>query len=149
MHHATHFILPCTTYTIMGLTFLLTLSLSLIIVKSSVDSPDQLGSMFGLQQTFSSVARGIAPTFVSTLFAFSIDRQVMGGYFVWVVLTFISLLAVPISMRVRDLPAPRSMTDLGDDNDEGGNGDHHAIIKPASQLAVHADEAPSSRSPSH
>lgn len=92
----------------------------MIIVKSSVDSSDQLGSMFGLQQTCSSIARGISPTFVSALFAFSIDRQVMGGYFVWVVLTLISLAAVPLSMRVRDVPAARSATKYQDDDDGVG-----------------------------
>jgi len=80
----------------------------MIIVKTSVDSPDQLGSMFGLQQTCSSIGRGIAPTFVSSLFAFSIDCQVLGGHFVWLALFLVSLSAVPLSLRVRDVPAPRS-----------------------------------------
>ena len=77
-------------------------------MKISVDSPDQLGKMFGLQQTCSSVARGISPTLVSSLFAFSIDHQILGGHFVWLVLFLLSLVAVPLSMRVRDVPAPRS-----------------------------------------
>lgn len=94
--------------------------LNMIIVKSSVDHKEQLGSMFGLQQTCSSIARGIAPAAVSALFAFSIDRQIMGGYFVWVVLTLISLIAVPLSLRVRDVPAPRSQ--VVDEDDESVDG---------------------------
>jgi len=81
----------------------------MIIVKTSADSSDQLGSLFGLQQTCSAIARGIAPTFVSSLFAFSIDRHLLGGHFVWFVLTFLGLVAIPLSMRVRDVPAPRPM----------------------------------------
>jgi len=82
--------------------------LNLIIVKTSVDSSDQLGTMFGLQQTFSATARGIAPSFVSSLFAFSIDHHILGGHFVWLVLFLLSLACLPLTMRVRDLPAPRS-----------------------------------------
>lgn len=80
--------------------------LSLIIIKSSVENSAQLGSMFGLQQSFSSIARGIAPTFVSSLFAFSVEhRQILGGNLVWVVLVIIASVAVPIGTRVRDVKA--------------------------------------------
>ena len=63
--------------------------------------------MFGLQQTCSSIARGISPTFVSSLFAISIERQILGGQFVWLVMFTLSLVAIPLSMRVRDVPPPR------------------------------------------
>ena len=79
--------------------------LNLVILKASVDS-HQLGKMFGLQQTCSSVARGIAPIFVSSLFALSLDHQILGGHLVWLVLFLLTLLAVSLSTRVRDVPAP-------------------------------------------
>lgn len=59
-------------------TYSLGIRLNMIIVKTSIHNPAHLGSMFGLQQTFSSTARAIAPTFVSVLFAFNIERQILG-----------------------------------------------------------------------
>lgn len=85
------------------------LRLGMVLVKASVPSPDQLGTLFGLQQACFSFARGIAPASVSALYAFSTDHQVLSGYFVWLVLTGISLIAIPISMGIMDVPAPMQM----------------------------------------
>lgn len=106
----------------------------MIIIKTSVESSDQVGAMFGLQQTCSSIARGIAPTFVSALFAFSIDHQVLRGSFVWLVLTLISFIAIPLSARVRDVPAP------------GRDAEPLPGAKTASKLAIRADDVQSLRS---
>lgn len=78
----------------------------MVMVKASVTSPEQIGSLFGLQQAFFSIGRGIAPAFVSTLYAFSIDRQILHGNFVWVVLVGLTLLLIRVSMGVKDVPAP-------------------------------------------
>lgn len=64
----------------------------MILVKSSIADSSLLGAMFGLQQTFSATARAIAPAFTSTLFAVSIDYQILGGQGVWVVMVLLSLL---------------------------------------------------------
>lgn len=71
----------------------------MIIVKSSIPDTSLLGAMFGLQQTFSATARAIAPSFVSSLFAYSIDHQVLGGYSVWLVMVGLSCLGVFMSSR--------------------------------------------------
>ncbi|KAF8299925.1 MFS general substrate transporter [Clavulina sp. PMI_390] len=96
--------------------------LTMIIIKSSIDDPGHLGSMFGLQQTTSAVARGIAPYFVSTLFAFSVDRRVLGGNLIWIVMVVLSLLGVAMTLKVADVPAPQILlaTDQGHDEDEAG-----------------------------
>lgn len=78
----------------------------MVLVKASVDNHDQISSLFGLQQAFFSIGRGIAPAFVSTLFAFSIERQVLGGNLVWIVLFLLASIGVPLSMRVKNVPAP-------------------------------------------
>ncbi|KAF8299928.1 MFS general substrate transporter [Clavulina sp. PMI_390] len=96
--------------------------LQLIIIKSSVEDSSHLGTMFGLQQTTSSIARGIAPAFISSLFAFSIDHREgswigMGGNLVWVVLVAAGVAAVPMSARVIDVKAPDSL--LVADEEEG------------------------------
>lgn len=121
--------------------------LNMIIVKSSVDHKEQLASMFGLQQTCSSIARGIAPAAVSALFAISIDRQIMGTYFVWVVLVLISLIAIPLSLRVRDVPAPRSQVIDEDDGYAEAQGSHDTAAKPLPKPISPATETRGSRSP--
>lgn len=80
----------------------------------------------------------------------------MGGYFVWVVLTLIALIAVPLSMRVRDVPAPRYQ--VADEMDEDGDGfdsssplargGHDAGVEVSSEVVIQADETPRSSSPS-
>lgn len=102
------------------------------------------------------MARGIAPTAASVLFAFSIEHQIMGGYFVWVVLALISLLAVPLSLRVRDVPAPRYHVAHEDDEVSTGlytrsqevDGGQNTAVESLSTLAVRADETPGTRSQS-
>lgn len=76
------------------------------MVKASADAPEQLSSMYGLQQSCSAIARGVAPSFASSLFALSIERQLLGGKFVWVVFVALSAAAVPLTLSVRDVPAP-------------------------------------------
>lgn len=78
----------------------------MVLVKASVDTPEQVSSLFGLQQAFFSIGRGISPAFVSTLFAFSTERQVLHGHFVWVVLFLIGLTGIPLAMKVKNVPAP-------------------------------------------
>jgi hypothetical protein len=81
-------------------------SLNMIIVRSSIADTSLLGAMFGLQQTFAATARAIAPTFVSSLFAFSINHQVLGGYGVWVVMALLSLLGLFMSYRTSQVQLP-------------------------------------------
>lgn len=81
----------------------------MIIIKASADRQDQLGSLFGLQQSCSSIARAIAPPFASSLFATMIEGKVpvishIPGL-VWIVLGLCSLGTVKLARNVRDVPA--------------------------------------------
>lgn len=78
----------------------------MIMVRACADSPSELSMLFGMQQTFSAAARAIAPGFASSLYAFSTERQLLGGYFVWIVLVSVSLSIIPVALRIRDVPAP-------------------------------------------
>lgn len=77
----------------------------MIIVRASVESSEQLGTLFGLQQAFFSIGRGISPAFSSTLFAYSVEKQIWGGNLVWAVMFGIGLIGVPLAMRVKDVKA--------------------------------------------
>lgn len=86
-------------------------SLNFIIIKASADRKDELGSLFGLQQSCSSIARTIAPAFVSMLFAITINKEnhnwlMVPSGLVWIVMGLASLLVIRLSGKVRDVPAP-------------------------------------------
>ncbi|KAF8321578.1 MFS general substrate transporter [Clavulina sp. PMI_390] len=97
-----------------------------IIIKSSVDSSSQLGAIFGFQQMMSCVARAIAPSFASSLFALSVthrkDALGMQGNLVWAVLVVLGVLGVIIGTRVRDVKAPRSLLAEGEDSEPVNEG---------------------------
>lgn len=82
--------------------------LNLIMVRAAADSPSEVSMLFGMQQTIGAAARAIAPGFASALYAFSTEKQVFGGYFVWIVLVALSFAIIPPAMWTRDAPAPNA-----------------------------------------
>ncbi|QRV75725.1 major facilitator superfamily transporter [Ceratobasidium sp. AG-Ba] len=62
-----------------------------IFVISAATSKSSLGTLNGASQTTISICRAIGPATATSLFAFSIERQVLGGYFVYAVLTCINI----------------------------------------------------------
>ncbi|TFY82285.1 hypothetical protein EWM64_g1724 [Hericium alpestre] len=58
-------------------------SLSMILVKDNAPSPSALGTTNGLIQAAMCGTRAFAPALVSSLFALSLERNILGGYF-WV-----------------------------------------------------------------
>ncbi|EJD05792.1 MFS general substrate transporter [Fomitiporia mediterranea MF3/22] len=65
----------------------LAFSLNMILVKEHAPGPSSLGSANGLAQFSQCFARAIAPAFVSCLYAFSVDHNILGGN-LWVILMF-------------------------------------------------------------
>lgn len=89
--------------------------LNLAVVGSSISRSDSalVSAMFGLQQTFAATARAISPVFVSSLFAFSIDRQMMGGQGVWLVMVALSIVGVYLSWRTMKVQLPGGASGAG------------------------------------
>ncbi|KAG6845223.1 hypothetical protein H0H87_012215 [Tephrocybe sp. NHM501043] len=58
-------------------------SISMILVKKHAPTPASLGSTNGLVQFSMCLARAFAPAFVSSIFAYSIDKELLSGH-VWV-----------------------------------------------------------------
>jgi len=77
-------------------------SLNTILIKDAAPSKQALGAMYGLAQSFSSIARAISPAFVSSLFAWSIEKKFLGGNLVWVVMIALACLGVHLSSSVID-----------------------------------------------
>jgi len=71
----------------------LAFSLNLILVKEHAPGPSSLSTANGLSQFAQCLARTIAPAFVSSLFASSIDYNLLGGQFWMVIMLFISCLS--------------------------------------------------------
>ncbi|KLO14164.1 MFS general substrate transporter [Schizopora paradoxa] len=69
----------------------LAFSLNLILVKEHAPGPSSLGTANGLSQFAQCLARAIAPAFVSSLFATSVDYKICGGHFWMVLMLFISV----------------------------------------------------------
>jgi len=61
---------------------------------------NSLGAVNSLGQMMSSVTRTIAPSFASSLFSISLQKQWLGGYFVYFLLLVIVLIGSYVSHRL-------------------------------------------------
>ncbi|KAL5511682.1 hypothetical protein ACEPAH_4900 [Sanghuangporus vaninii] len=82
----------------------LAFSLNMILVKDHAPGPSSLGSANGLAQFSQCLSRAIAPTFVSCLFAFSVDHNILGGNLWMIFMLAISVLAWLHSTAMPDDP---------------------------------------------
>ncbi|KAG9034984.1 hypothetical protein FRB95_012274 [Tulasnella sp. JGI-2019a] len=73
---------------------------NMITVKEAAPNQQSLGAMFGLSQSFACIARASSPAFVSSLFAFSVNSQILGGQIVWLVMLGIAISGFHFSRRL-------------------------------------------------
>ena len=76
-----------------------------ILVTNASASRSRLGAVNGLAQTGASLMRGIGPAGSTALFALSIEKNLMGGKFVYAVLLIIVVFGVGLSLLQDDGPA--------------------------------------------
>jgi len=69
-------------------------------VSSSAPSRRSLGATNGLAQTMVSIQRTVAPAAAASLFAFSLNNNVMGGNFTYVVLTALVCVGLCIAVQL-------------------------------------------------
>ncbi|PAV21280.1 MFS general substrate transporter [Pyrrhoderma noxium] len=77
-------------------------SLNLILTKNATPSAAVLGTVFAISHLVNCFSRAIGPAFVSSLFALSAEKNVLGGQLVWVVMFSISVLGVWATFKARD-----------------------------------------------
>ncbi|KAF7368882.1 MFS general substrate transporter [Mycena venus] len=77
-------------YVIMDMGF----SCAFIYVRSAAPSKHSLGATNGIAQTCISIVRAIGPVASTSLFSFSLERNILGGWLVYVVMVCISVLAL-------------------------------------------------------
>lgn len=63
-------------------------------MRSAAPSKHSLGATNGIAQTCISIVRAIGPVASTSLFSFSLQRNLLGGWLVYVVLVFVSALAL-------------------------------------------------------
>ena len=68
-----------------------------LYITSSVESPRALGSVHGIGQTTASLARALGPAMATSLFAYTLQTDWLGGLGVYVVLITMSLCGVPLA----------------------------------------------------
>ncbi|KAI0058969.1 MFS general substrate transporter [Artomyces pyxidatus] len=78
------------------------MSYGCVFMYISTASPNKrsLGATNGLAQTFISVQRAIGPTMSTSLFALSLQKNIMGGNFVYAVLIGIALLSLLLAVQL-------------------------------------------------
>ena len=71
-----------------------------IFINSSTPNRRSLGTPNGLAQTTASLARAVGPAMATSLFAFSIEHDLAGGYAVYVVFVALTAGAVAVATRL-------------------------------------------------
>jgi hypothetical protein len=71
-----------------------------LYVTSSVDNPRALGSVHGIGQTTASLVRAVGPAMATSLFAYTLQNDWLGGLGVYIVLITISLCGLPLAYKL-------------------------------------------------
>ena len=69
-------------------------------MTSSADNPRALGSVNGIAQTAASLARAVGPAISTTLFAYTLQNDWLGGLGIYVVFVTISLCVFPLAYKL-------------------------------------------------
>jgi len=74
-----------------------------ILVTRAAPNRLSLGSVNGLNQSLSSIARAIGPVLTTSLFAASKQYNILGGNFVYVIMAMLATILVALSRRLPEL----------------------------------------------
>ena len=69
-------------------------------VTDSAPNRRSLGAINGLAQTAVSSARAVGPALSTSLFSFSIQYNMVGGYGIYIILTSLAGLAIPLAVQL-------------------------------------------------
>ena len=71
-----------------------------MFVTASAPNKRSLGATNGLSQMTVSIARAIGPAMSTSLFSFSVENNIFGGFGVYVVFVILSVLALRLATRL-------------------------------------------------
>jgi len=89
---ACQFVISCVTDMAYGCGFL--------YITSSVKNPRTLGTVHGIGQTSAALARAIGPAMSTSLFAYTLQHNWLGGYGVYIILIMTPLCGLPLTYRL-------------------------------------------------
>lgn len=69
-------------------------------ITASAPNKRSLGATNGLSQTTVSIARAIGPALSTSLFSWSVEKNILGGYGVYVILIFVSFFSLALASRL-------------------------------------------------
>ncbi|KAG8737253.1 hypothetical protein FRC10_008403 [Ceratobasidium sp. 414] len=73
-----------------------------IFVTSAAQSKHTLGTLNGISQTTASVIRAVGPATATSLFALSVNKQLLGGWFVYAVLASVNIAGLVASWWLKE-----------------------------------------------
>lgn len=71
-----------------------------MFVTASAPNKRSLGATNGLSQTSVSIARAIGPALATSMFSLSVQKNLLGGYAVYVFMVFLTLVATFVGTRL-------------------------------------------------
>ena len=84
-------------------------------VTASAPNKRSLGATNGLSQTTVSIARAVGPAMASSLYSFSVQHNLLGGYAVYAIMFILSCFAALLAQRLPPEVWPEA--EDGDDDD--------------------------------
>ncbi|KAF8556128.1 MFS general substrate transporter [Imleria badia] len=88
----------------LGLTAVMDMSFSCILMYITAAAPNRrcLGALNGVAQTTASIVRAVGPASATSLFAYSIQHDFMGGHGVYIVLVLGAIATIPLCAMLPD-----------------------------------------------
>ena len=71
-----------------------------MFITASAPNKRSLGATNGLSQMTVSIARAIGPALATSLFSFSVENNIFGGFGVYVIFSIVSIVAVLFATRL-------------------------------------------------
>jgi hypothetical protein len=84
-----------------------------MFVTASSPTQDSLGAVNGLAQTATSIMRALGPVSATSFFAISVEKNLLGGNFVYFVLILLTIVAFAAAQLLPDEPWPRETGEEG------------------------------------
>ncbi|CAE6488032.1 unnamed protein product [Rhizoctonia solani] len=73
---------------------------NMLVVARSAPCARSRGTVNALAQMVASASRAVAPAMATSTFAFSVKNDILGGNFIWLVLSFVTLLGVVATYQI-------------------------------------------------
>ncbi|PFH48541.1 hypothetical protein AMATHDRAFT_49464 [Amanita thiersii Skay4041] len=99
-NYGTTWVVWALLYSVLVLMAIMCMGFGCIFIYITASSPNKrsLGATNGLSQTSVSIARAVGPALATSMFSFSVEKNLLGGYAVYFVLFTCACLAIPLAL---------------------------------------------------